>query len=64
MPSAAAVKLAPAIPSRQRYQNRQVQSALNYFGFPVGTPDGVLGSRSREAIAGYQAYLMYPATGN
>ncbi len=49
--------------SYQRQQNREVQSALNAFGFPAGTVDGSLGSRSRGAISTYQAYMGYPATG-
>ena len=51
------------ISSAQREQNREVQVALNYFGFPVGTPDGALGSRSRAAIGQYQAVLGYAPTG-
>ena len=47
----------------QRAANREVQVALNYFGFPVGTPDGAIGPRSRSAIAEYQATMGYPATG-
>ncbi|MCA8884189.1 MAG: peptidoglycan-binding protein [Rhodobacteraceae bacterium] len=54
---------APAVSSATREQNRQVQNSLNYFGFPVGTADGVLGSRSRAAIAEYQMYIGYPSTG-
>lgn len=46
-----------------REQNRQVQTSLNYFGFPAGGADGVLGQRSRAAIAQYQAHLGFPATG-
>lgn len=46
-----------------RQQNREVQASLNYFGFPAGTPDGVLGSRSRGAISQYQAHMGFPATG-
>lgn len=49
--------------SAQREENRQVQTALNYFGFPAGTPDGVLGRNSRTAISQYQAHLGYPMTG-
>ncbi|WP_223634284.1 peptidoglycan-binding domain-containing protein [Rhodobacter sp. TJ_12] len=49
--------------SAQREQNREVQNSLNYFGYPVGTADGVLGKRSRAAISQYQALLGYPATG-
>lgn len=46
-----------------RADNRSVQTALNYFGFAVGTPDGSLGPRSRSAIADYQITLGYPGTG-
>ncbi len=49
--------------SPQREANREVQVALNYFGYPVGTPDGSIGPRSRSAISQYQAFLGYPATG-
>ncbi|MCU9848634.1 peptidoglycan-binding protein [Defluviimonas sp. WL0024] len=52
------------VSSAQRAQNREVQVALNYFGYPVGAADGVIGSRSRSAISQYQATLGYPATGN
>jgi len=53
----------PAVSSYQREQNREVQTALNYFGYPVGTPDGVIGAKSRAAISQYQMLLGYPATG-
>ncbi len=46
-----------------RAEARQVQTSLNYFGFPAGSPDGVLGRRSRAAISQYQAHLSYPITG-
>lgn len=52
------------ISSSQREANREVQIALNYFGFPVGTPDGALGPRSRGAISQYQALLGFAPTGN
>ena len=51
------------ISSAQREQNRQIQTALNYFAFPVGAPDGVLGRQSRSGISDYQAFLGYPVTG-
>ncbi|MEP1518690.1 peptidoglycan-binding domain-containing protein [Ascidiaceihabitans sp.] len=51
------------ISSAQRQQNRDVQSSLNAFGFPVGTVDGSLGKRSRSAIRDYQGYMGYPSTG-
>ncbi|QYK40927.1 MAG: peptidoglycan-binding protein [Paracoccaceae bacterium] len=50
--------------SATREANREVQIALNYFGFPVGTPDGAIGPRSRAAISEYQALMGYPPTGN
>ena len=51
------------ISAAQRQQNRDVQSALNAFNFPVGTVDGALGRRSRAAISNYQAYMGWGATG-
>jgi peptidoglycan hydrolase-like protein with peptidoglycan-binding domain len=52
------------VSSATRTANRETQVALNYFGYPVGTPDGALGPRSRGAISQFQATLGYPATGN
>lgn len=52
------------VSSAVRQERREIQTSLNYFGFPAGTPDGVLGKRSRTAISGYQAYLGFPITGN
>jgi len=49
--------------SYQRQQNREVQSALNAFNFPVGTVDGSLGPKSRAAISNYQSYMGYQPTG-
>lgn len=49
--------------SAQREANREVQTALNYFGYPVGTPDGSIGPKSRAAISEYQASLGYAPTG-
>lgn len=53
----------PSMSSAQREQNREIQTALNYFGYGVGSPDGVLGRKSRSAITEYQLMLGYPATG-
>jgi len=50
--------------SAQRQQNRDVQTALNQFGFPVGAADGSLGPKSRAAIGNYQSYMGYPVTGH
>lgn len=51
------------VTSATRQQNRETQTALNYFDFGAGTPDGVLGPNSRRAIARYQAFMGYPDTG-
>ncbi len=51
------------VSSAQREANRETQVALNYFGFPVGTPDGSLGPRSRSAVTTYQVTLGFPGTG-
>lgn len=51
------------VSSATRAQNVETQQALNFFGFPAGTPDGVLGRRSRDAVAQYQGYMGYPMTG-
>ena len=58
---------APSAPSRspaEIAETRQIQEALNYFGFPAGTPDGILGRGTRSAISQYQAFIGYAATGN
>lgn len=52
-----------SVPSYVRQERRDIQSSLNYFGFPAGSPDGVLGRKSRAAISNYQAHMGYPATG-
>ncbi|TMV08018.1 peptidoglycan-binding protein [Ruegeria sediminis] len=51
------------ISSAQRQQNREVQTALNYFGYNVGAVDGALGRNSRAGITRYQADMGYPADG-
>lgn len=53
----------PRVSSAQRQQNREVQTSLNYFGFPAGAPDGVFGRRTRAAASNYQAFMGYPPTG-
>lgn len=49
--------------SAQRTENRAVQSALNFFEFPAGTPDGVFGRNTRNAISQYQIFMDFPPTG-
>ncbi len=53
----------PTVNTAQRQQNRAVQTALNHFGWNVGSADGVIGPRSREGISRYQAFLGFGATG-
>lgn len=55
---------APAVNIAEREANREVQTALNHFGFNVGTPDGSLGPRSRSGISQLQALLGYSPTGH
>lgn len=50
-------------PSAQRTENREIQTALNYFNFPAGAPDGIVGRRTRGAISQYQAFMDFPVTG-
>ncbi|MFP7673698.1 peptidoglycan-binding protein [Marivita sp. S0852] len=52
-----------AVNTAQREANRQTQTALNYFGFNAGTPDGIMGRNSRAAISAFQAHLGYAPTG-
>jgi peptidoglycan hydrolase-like protein with peptidoglycan-binding domain len=49
--------------SPTRARTREVQTALNFFGWDVGMPDGAIGPRTRTGIAMYQAYLGHPPTG-
>ncbi|MCY4151696.1 MAG: peptidoglycan-binding domain-containing protein [Aestuariivita sp.] len=51
-------------PNPQRQANREMQTALNYFSFPAGTPDGAVGPATRSAITAYQTYMKFPPTGN
>ncbi len=51
----------PIIPSTQ--EGRNLQIALNYFGFNAGVVDGQVGRRTRAAIERYQASQGYPING-
>lgn len=52
-----------SVSSAQREQNRQVQSALNYFGYNVGAVDGSIGRNTRYGVSRYQADMGYNADG-
>lgn len=42
---------------------KAVQTILNFWGFECGTPDGVIGNQTREAIKAYQKDQGLPETG-
>ena len=52
-----------AAAAARRVEAREIQAALNFFSFDVGTVDGVLGARSRTAMRGFQGALGMPVTG-
>ncbi len=52
-----------AVPSATRTANREMQASLNYFGFPAGTVDGIVGRNTRNAVSQFQAFMGYPVTG-
>lgn len=54
---------APARSSAEIAEARMMQEALNYFGFPAGTPDGIIGRGTRNAISQYQMFMGFAPTG-
>ena len=62
-PSHARRATRPTISTAQREENKQVQTALNYFNFPVGTVDGSIGSKSKTAISNFQTTMGYTVDG-
>jgi len=59
---AAPVMVAPT-PISAPYSLSNVQVALSDLGYVVGTPDGVIGPKSRAAIRAYQADSGLPTSG-
>jgi len=59
----AAPRTSTGTSSAQREQNRQVQTALNYFGYNVGAADGSIGRNTRNGIARYQADMGFQSDG-
>jgi len=43
--------------------NKDIQIELNRLGYNVGTPDGLFGTRTREAVLSYQKEVGIPQTG-
>lgn len=63
-PTIATTQTAPAAtPASAPYSLRNVQVALNQLGYPVGTPDGVIGPKSRAAIRAFQTDSSLPMSG-
>lgn len=63
-PAPAVAQTAPASnPASAPYSLRNVQAALARLGYPVGTPDGVIGPKSRAAIRAFQTDSGLPASG-
>jgi peptidoglycan hydrolase-like protein with peptidoglycan-binding domain len=52
-----------ATPASAPYSLRNVQVALDKLGYAVGTPDGVIGPKSRAAIRAFQTDSGLPASG-
>lgn len=61
--SVAAPVMATFTPSSAPYSLSNVQVALSDLGYVVGTPDGVIGPKSRAAIRAYQADSGLPTSG-
>ncbi len=53
--------ITPGTPSRETV--RAIQSELNRLGYGVGTPDGLAGRRTQEAIRNFQQANGLPVTG-
>jgi Uncharacterized protein conserved in bacteria len=47
----------------ERETVQDVQVLLNYLGFDAGSPDGLAGSKTRDAIAGFKRWKGLPADG-
>jgi len=63
-PGIATAETAPAAtPASAPYSLRNVQVALNQLGYAVGTPDGVIGPKSRAAIRAFQVDSGLPTSG-
>ena len=57
------VRRAPSVSSAERQAARQMQTALNYFGFNAGSVDGAVGPGTRAAVSRYQSHMGYPVSG-
>ncbi len=57
-------KASSGMSAETRAKNKELQESLNYFGFDVGDPDGVLGRRTNTAISQFQACIGKSITGD
>jgi lytic murein transglycosylase len=53
-----------ADPGLSRAERRELQRLLNEKGYDVGKPDGIIGSRTREAIEAFQGESGLPVDGH
>lgn len=53
----------PGPSAAQLESNRQLQTALNYFGFGAGGVDGRVGPGTRGAVSRFQTQMGYPPSG-
>jgi membrane-bound lytic murein transglycosylase B len=51
-------------PALARAEVSEIQTILNTLGFDAGTPDGAVGSRTREAVRNFQLQNAMPADGH
>ena len=58
------VRRAPQPWSAERVQRANVQKALNDFGYPVGSADGVYGRNTSRGMSQYQSAMGFPPTGS
>jgi lytic murein transglycosylase len=50
-------------PGLSRAERRELQALMNRAGYDVGEPDGVIGTKTKEAIADYQSRVGLPRNG-
>lgn len=62
-PAPAATTPVAITPTSAPYSLRNVQVALSQLGYSVGTPDGVIGPKSRAAIRAFQVDSGLPTSG-
>jgi peptidoglycan hydrolase-like protein with peptidoglycan-binding domain len=55
--------MADGRPGLSRAERKELQELLTKRGYDVGTPDGAIGNKTREAIADYQRKIGRTADG-